>query len=253
MNFLDIPTVNTPNSIETVSGLYVDVANPDPKTILINDVAWATSRLARFAGHTLSEEIWSIAQHAMFVEYLVDLVMSEDGVQLHWSLTEWLMSKGLVGEYRDGKFSKQLTRMHALIHDAPEAYLVDMPTPVKRHPLIQAPYKELEGKMEQAILIAFNLPAASKLEHEIVKWADMLALRIETACLIPSRGRGWGIVMPRMNHVDMYLMPKVKHWKLVCHEFLERYEQLHLELNPHMGAGLDTASLMARAERVSRH
>jgi hypothetical protein len=253
MNFLDIPTINTPNSIETVSGLFVDVANPDPKTILMNDIAWATSRLARFAGHTLSEEIWSIAQHALFVENLVDLVMSEDGVQLHWSLTEWLMSKGLVDEYQDGKFDQRLVKMHALIHDAPEAYLVDMPTPVKRHPLIQAPYKELEGKMEQAILIAFNLAPMSKLEHEIVKWADMLALRIETANLIPSRGRGWGITMPRMNHMDMYLMPKVLHWKVVCKAFIERYDELHLELNPHMGAGLDTGTLISRAERVLRH
>lgn len=226
MNFIELPNGTLPNSIETCSGLYVDVADPQPETLRIEDMAWALSRQARFAGHTLSDEIWSIGQHSLFVEYLVDLVMSEDGIQLHWSLIEWLAAKGLVKDYQDSNFSKPMVRMGALIHDCPEAYLVDIPSPVKRHPAIKAPYSELEGMMESAISIAFHLRPLTKLEHEIIKWGDMLALRIEAANLLPSRGRGWGIKMPSMNHADMHLFPKVKRWREVCEDMVERYEIL---------------------------
>lgn len=223
MNFIDLPNNTLPNSIETCSGLYVDVANPLPETLRVEDMAWALSRQARFAGHTLSDEIWSIGQHSLFVEYLVDLVMSEDGIQLHWSLIEWLAAKGMVGEYEAGRFSKPLTRMWSLVHDCPEAYLVDIPSPVKRHPAIQGPYSDLEKKMEDAMCAAFYIRRPTKLEHMIVKWGDMLALRIEAANLLPSRGRGWGINMPRMNHADMHLFPKVKRWREVCEDFVERW------------------------------
>lgn len=226
MNFVDVPNVTLPNSIETCSGLYVDVANPLPETLRVEDMAWAMSRQARFAGHTLSDEIWSIGQHSLFVEYLVDLVMSEDGIQLHWSLIEWLAAKGLVHGYEQGMFSKNMTRMGALIHDCPEAYLIDLPTPIKRYPGLQAGYKELEVKMDKAIFTAFRLKPLTRLENEIIKWGDMLALRIESANLLPSRGRGWGINMPRMNHADMHLFPKVKRWREVCEDFVERYEIL---------------------------
>ena len=116
--------------------------------------------------------------------------------------------------------------MGALIHDGPEAYLVDLPTPVKRCDGVSAGYKGLETKMEVAMYTSFGFRLLTKLEHELIKWADMLALRIEAANLLPSRGRGWGVDMPHMNHADMHLFPKVERWNVVAERFTERFEQL---------------------------
>jgi hypothetical protein len=227
MNFTDLPQSTAPNAIETISGLYFDVASPDPDMVRIDDIAWATSRLARFAGHTMSEEIWSIAQHAIFVEYLIDLVLSDDGEQLKGSLNAWLHNKGMMSSglsYLNGDMS-----LHALLHDAPEAYLVDMPTPVKRHPAIKEAYLELERGVEKAIQLAVGLSPMLPLEREVLRWGDALALKIEAVHLMPSRGRGWSIEFPQCTHMDLYLMPPVKPWRTVCKEFIERYDEIQTQ------------------------
>lgn len=57
--------LHTPNCIRTVSGQYVDLADPDPDTILITDIAHALSQLPRFGGHL--PRFYSVAQHSMMV------------------------------------------------------------------------------------------------------------------------------------------------------------------------------------------
>ena len=226
MRFETLPVVAAAHAIETSSGLYVDVSNPDPATIKINDIAWALSRIARFNGHSLSEKVWSVGQHSLFVEQLIDLVLQPDGEQLHWSLQEFLMAKGLMGEYQDGHFSKVCVRMGGLLHDAPEAYLTDLPSPVKRFPGLKEAFKALETGLMTAMLDGLGLRALNPLEERIVLWADLLALRIEAANLSPSRGRGWGVDSPWMNHVDIHLMPEIKNWQAVARDFVDTYDCL---------------------------
>ena len=52
----------TPTSIETMTGKFVDLVNPDPATIDVRDIAWATSRMPRYVGHTISALPYTIGQ-----------------------------------------------------------------------------------------------------------------------------------------------------------------------------------------------
>jgi 5'-deoxynucleotidase YfbR-like HD superfamily hydrolase len=214
------------NAIETASGRYVDVSDPQPKDISITDIAWSLSRQARFAGHTLSEEIWSVAQHALFVEKLLDLVM--EGFQLEASLIGWMLTKYPTDTSKtqlldwispDRRLAIQLGALH---HDDSEAYLIDLPSPVKRILSLREPYKKLEGAVTSAISMALELPELTEIEHDLIGWADLMALQIEAANMMPSRGRGWGMELPKMNLADIYLFPKPAHWKQVYEQFLKR-------------------------------
>ena len=88
----------TPNCIRTVSGLYMNVFEPMADMICIEDIAHALSLQCRFAGHL--PEFYSVASHSINCSLLV---------------------------------LEPKLRLAALMHDASEAYLVDIPRPIKPH------------------------------------------------------------------------------------------------------------------------
>lgn len=128
--------------IRTYSGLYVNVFDPDLETICIEDIAHALSNLCRFGGHT--KRFYSVAQHSVLCSRSVD-----------------------------NKF-----RIQALLHDASEAYLLDVPKPIKRH---LVGYKEMEDRM--MALIAEKFGFTFPLEKE-VKAIDRDMLEIEWAQVV---------------------------------------------------------------------
>lgn len=87
--------------IRTVSGKYVDVFEPDLDTLIIEDIAHALSMQPRYGGH--SPVFYSVAQHCIWI--------------VHSMLS--------MGEYTPAEIYT------ALMHDASEAYLIDMPKPIK--------------------------------------------------------------------------------------------------------------------------
>lgn len=105
------------DSIRTYSGHHVNVFDPDPETICIEDIAHALSNLCRFAGHT--KRFYSVAQHSVLCSLQVD----DD------------------------------CRLGALMHDASEAYLLDIPKPIKNR---LVGYKEMEDKMMSIIAAKFG-------------------------------------------------------------------------------------------------
>jgi hypothetical protein len=231
--FSDVTPIVPINACETVSGRYVDVVSPDPATIEFTDIAWALSRQARFAGHTMSEEVWSVAQHSIFVKDLVELALDTEGngYQLLHSLVKWMQQKGFVKDLERRNFRLPVVSLGALMHDASEAYLIDLPSPVKRHQALREPYKELERGVMAAVYKGLALPELTPIEHELVVWADLLALRIESANLMPSRGRGWSGELPDTSMLDVHLFPRhVWNWKLsyknFCSEFRSALEAL---------------------------
>lgn len=127
----------TPDCIRTVSGQYVNVFDTDPNTILIEDIAHSLSHQCRFGGHLPS--FFSVAQHCVNVSYCVPEEHAFAG----------------------------------LMHDASEAYLLDMPKPIKDR---MPEYKAIERKLMQVIALkfGFNYP----LHHEIKK-ADKAKLEDE--------------------------------------------------------------------------
>ena len=219
--FADIDFKVPFHACETVSGRYVDIVNPDPGSIVLSDIAWSLSRQARFAGHTISREVWNVAQHSLFVFAILQCGFI-DSFDLQKSLDAWLDKSG----HEKSNVNLQALNVAALMHDATEAYLVDLPSPVKRHEALREPYKALEHTMESAIWTAFDFPLLTPTETRIIVWADLVALQIEAAHLMPSRGRGWAGDLPEVSHYDLGLFPTVMNSADSYHAFLKTAESI---------------------------
>lgn len=153
------PHVPTEYEIETFSGQFVDVHTPDPATIRLEDIAHALGNICRYGGHC--SRFYSVAQHAVFV-------------------AERVKRKG-------AGIAEQLAALH---HDDAEAFLGDIPRPLK--PLLGKRYAELTRRMDAAILEALDLPLTVEDLHAArVKSADNWSLFIEANDLLPSQGKQW--------------------------------------------------------------
>lgn len=129
--------------ITTYTGNRFDYSQPQKDNIDIEDIGHALSNNCRFNGHI--NQFFSVAQHSVLVCYLV---------------TEM------------GGTTKE--RMEALLHDAPEAYLSDMPTPVK----VMLPYyRVMEKRIAKVIGDVFNIDLVNLSQK--VHRADRLALGLE--------------------------------------------------------------------------
>ena len=146
-----------PSFIETHSGLAFYPLSPDVAAINIGDIAHALSNQCRFAGHT--SEHYSVAQHC---------------VQVSWLLEDWGCSRDVV--------------LWGLMHDASEAYLVDLPTPLKNHVSFE-PYRIAERHLMDTICQRFGM--ANEMPSE-VKRADAAMLATEAKRLMPFRPEHWG-------------------------------------------------------------
>ena len=119
--------------LQTVSGRWVNPFDPDPEQLDAGDIARALANQCRFGGH--SRAFYSVAQHSVIVSRLVE----ERG-----------------GDAEDA--------FAALMHDATEAYLGDMPHPIKhRSPLGQA-FKAAEDHLERAIAESWHWPELEGVE-----------------------------------------------------------------------------------------
>ena len=137
--------------IQTYSGRRFTPTNPNPDAIVIQDIAHALSMQCRFSGHV--KRFYSVAQHSVLVSYICNF---EDAL---WGL----------------------------MHDATEAYLIDVPRPLKRSGKFDA-YLEFEHKMQLAICKRFVLPEK---EPESVKIADTILLATEARDLMSPLRSDW--------------------------------------------------------------
>ena len=174
----------------TASGRHVYIAETAPAAIAQaidpRDVAHALARVNRYGGH--AREAYSVAQHSVLVEWLVlpygDIVVSR-----------W-----------------------ALLHDATEAYLGDVPRPLKA---LLPDYRKIERTFERAMAIRFGLP------HEIppeVKTADRAALVAEWRDLMPGPVEGHADAVHRLAQVVPTIVPLVPAG--AEHAFLRRFDAL---------------------------
>jgi 5'-deoxynucleotidase YfbR-like HD superfamily hydrolase len=113
-----------------LSGRRLDLLEPSPLDVEIEDIAHGLARVARWNGQTRGSHAFSVAQHSVLVERLV---------------TE--LSPRLSRE----------ARLMALLHDAPEYVVGDLISPFKA--AIGFNYKDLELKLQAAIHLRFGLPA----------------------------------------------------------------------------------------------
>lgn len=132
--------------------------------IAIDDIAHHLSMLCRFAGAV--REFYSVATHSVLV---ADLVRER--------------ARGQVPQAELVELELQ-----GLLHDAAEAYLCDLPTPVKDQ---LGEYKAMERGAWMAIADRFGLPHG---HHPHVKHADLVALATEKRDLMPHHAEPWSVL-----------------------------------------------------------
>jgi hypothetical protein len=140
--------MDSDGSITTFSGVRFWPLLPNPADIRIEDIAHALSNQCRFAGH--SREFYSVAEHSVRVS---QLCRPEDAL---WGL----------------------------LHDASEAYLSDVPAPLKELPAFEA-YRAAERSLQGTIAVRFGL---STEQPRSVTEADRAVLGIEICDLLRPLG-----------------------------------------------------------------
>jgi len=141
--------------MQTYMGMKFYIQDPRPEEIHLYDIAHALSLNCRYAGHC--NRFYSVAEHSVHVFREVARRTDDEAL-----------------------------RLKALLHDASEAYLCDIPRPIK--PYLPG-YKQLEERLQDAIFQHFGLePGIPQLIHDI----DGAILRDETAVLFDATVENWG-------------------------------------------------------------
>jgi uncharacterized protein len=138
-----------------LSGRRLDLLNPSPLDIEIEDIAHGLARVARWNGQTKGEHAFSVAQHCALVEAISFHLRPE-------------MTKA--------------DRLKALLHDAPEYVVGDMISPFKT--ALGLDYKAFENNLLRAIHMRFGLPGETPQQMELhIKTADKCAAFLEATQL----------------------------------------------------------------------
>jgi hypothetical protein len=219
------------SKIETVSGVFFDTIDPNPDDVRLDDIAWATSRTARFAGHTIPVIPYSVAQHSIMVSRELGKLFdpgnkysdeySKEILQERFNFLENISYpyKYLSPSAAEGIQLRM--EMHGLLHDAAEAYIGDIPSPVKHIAGLKEAIDAVELKILQSIYKSFNIEFPTEEELKFVKFADMVQRTIEAYNFMYSRGKDWGD------------LPKVSLKKLQAFEgpisAIDAYDQFILE------------------------
>ncbi len=190
-----------------LSGRRLDLLDPSPFDIEIEDIAHGLARVARWNGQTLGDHAFSVAEHCVLVEEICRSL--RPGWPAKW-------------------------RLSALLHDAPEYVVGDMISPFKA--ALGMDYKAFEHKLEAAIHLRYGLPPQVPQSIEaVIKRADRASAYFEAvqlagfaepeAARIFTRPRG---IMP----VKITPLPP----KEAQQVFLSRFEKLLARMEREAGA-----------------
>jgi 5'-deoxynucleotidase YfbR-like HD superfamily hydrolase len=134
-----------------LSGRRLDLLNPSPLDVEVEDIAHGLARVARWNGQTVGAEIFSVAQHSLLVEAIAGHLEPE---------------------------LPNAARLTVLLHDAPEYVIGDIISPLKA--VIGESYKSVEARLLAAIHLRFGLPAfPSPPLKRLIKRADRQAAFLE--------------------------------------------------------------------------
>ncbi|NQW09333.1 MAG: HD family hydrolase [Alphaproteobacteria bacterium] len=138
-----------------LSGRRLDLIDPSPFDVELEDIAHGLSRVARWNGQTSGVFAYSVAQHSVLVETLVGML--DKDLPIKW-------------------------RLAALLHDGPEYVIGDMITPFKA--IIGPDYKTIDARLMAAIHLRVGLPAALPTAiTALIKRADRIAAYLEATQL----------------------------------------------------------------------
>ena len=138
-----------------LSGRRLDLLDPSPLDIEVEDIAHGLARVARWNGQTIGAHAFSVAQHSLVVEDIAAHI--RPGLADRW-------------------------RLAALLHDAAEYVIGDMISPFKA--ALGYDYKSFEARLEHAIHIRFGLPPETPSEIKaLIKQADRACAYFEAVQL----------------------------------------------------------------------
>lgn len=138
-----------------LSGRRLDLLDPSPIDVEIEDIAHGLARVARWNGQTAGEHIFSVAQHSLLVEAIAGWLEPERSPQ---------------------------DQLAVLLHDAAEYVVGDLISPFKA--VLAGEYREVERRILAAVMIRFGLPPIlSKTVARLAKQADIQAAHHEAVCL----------------------------------------------------------------------
>jgi|SRR5579871_6166525 len=161
----------TPNSIRVFTGKYINLIDPDPATIFPSDIAIGLARECRWGNHC--KRFYSVAEHSIeCMNAAMRLYPDEIGLPFQ-----------------------------CLIHDAPEAYLKDIPSPLKN---LIPEYEKIEENIQRAICKRFGV---SYPHNAKVKEIDKMILEEEWQ----NKMLRWsGFELTEQARVDLYIHHFVK-------------------------------------------
>lgn len=186
-----------------LSGRRLDLLDPTPMDIEIEDIAHGLAFVARWNGQTSGDYAYSVAEHSILVEEIFRMLYPNEPIK--WQLA-------------------------ALLHDAPEYVIGDMISPVKA--AIGPDYGELDDRLTAAIHIRFGLPA--KIPATIkkkIKKADKVSAWLEATQIagfsVEESNKFFGKMDPELvGDLKLHLRPPVETRKA----FTARHAALMAEL-----------------------
>lgn len=151
-------TKRTSAWIQTYSGNTFHFNEPECKEIRISDIAHSLALQCRFGGHC--KEFYSVAEHSVRVSRYIQKCPNTTPNDIMWGL----------------------------LHDATEAYLTDIPRPLKRSSRWGMAYRDMENKIMDIIIRRFGL---FSLEPDIVEQADRVLIATEVRDLMKECKVSW--------------------------------------------------------------
>ncbi|HTX48111.1 MAG TPA: HD family hydrolase [Caulobacteraceae bacterium] len=198
-----------------LSGRRLDLLDPSPLDIEIEDIAHGLARVARWNGQTVGDHAFSVAQHSIIVEEIAAHL--RPGLPARW-------------------------RLAALLHDAPEYVIGDMISPFKA--ALGLDYRTFEDRLEAAIHVRFGLPARTPADVKaLIKQADRASAFFE-ATQIAGFGHAESLELfgapPKGYRLTIEPMPA----SVAQRNYLDRYRRLAESL----GAKPSEAASAARSQ-----
>ena len=184
-----------------LSGRRLDLLDPSPFDIEIEDIARGLARVARWNGQTTGDHAFSVAEHSVIVEQIFTTLNPK---------------------------SSPADRLTALLHDAAEYVVGDMISPFKA--ALGIDYKAFEARLETAIHLRYGLPA---------KMSPSLKKKIKQADLYCAYFEATQIAGFSQKEGDKYFIRPPADLSLILHPlpvlgaetvFLERFNALNTEL-----------------------
>lgn len=213
-----MPQTNTKPSCQTVSGIYIEPCNPDPVDVFITDIAHCLALANRWAGN---------------LQYTQELI---DKLNLDWieAGDPFVYSVGqhscLVHDIVVRLFGAR-PAFYALMHDASEAYLMDVPRPIKPE---LTNYYEIEARLMAVILTKFGVLLDEAIKKQVVE-IDNAMIFWERDAIVGKPIAPYGNEFQHPGGTIFYEVPNFCSWSPLRakKEFLARFK-LHTELAPTM-------------------